>query len=110
MKLLQRGLKKEDIANAKRYQRWYRVVDNEVRLFVNEELRSEQDTIVNKIDHRNDKAYLCMEDVEYYEEFYKMHKDLKVRLYVKSDVGSLYNEYAVSDWFVGEEGLELSLG
>ena len=35
MKILQRGLKKEEIAQAKRYMRWYRVIDNEMRLFVN---------------------------------------------------------------------------
>ena len=35
MNILQRGLKKEEIAQAKRYMRWYRVIDNEMRLFVN---------------------------------------------------------------------------
>ena len=36
MKKLRTNLKKEDIALSKGYMRWYRVVEDEVRLFINE--------------------------------------------------------------------------
>ena len=36
IKKLRTNLKKEDIALSKGYMRWYRVVEDEVRLFINE--------------------------------------------------------------------------
>lgn len=109
MKILQRGLKKEQIANSRGYMRWYRVIDNELRLFVNENLRTYTGKDVNKVDYRNNKAYLCMDSLEYSNKFYNKNKHLKVRLYIKSDAGSLYNEYEVIDWSLGENGIELNL-
>ncbi|MCH1959705.1 hypothetical protein [Romboutsia hominis] len=109
MKILQRGLKKEQIAQARGYMRWYRVIDNELRLFVNENLRTDKGEAVNKVDYKNSKAYLCMDSLEYSEKFYNKNKHLKVRLYIKADVGSLYNEYEVIDWCLSEKGLELNL-
>ena len=109
MKILQRGLKKEEIAQAKGYMRWYRVIDNEMRLFVNESFRNHEGEIGNKIDYKNNKAYLCMADLEYSRMFYNKNKHYKVRLYVKSEVGSLYNEYEVIDWYLSDKGLELNL-
>ena len=102
MNILQRGLKKEEIAQAKRYMRWYRVIDNEMRLFVKGE-------IANTIDYKNNKAYLCMADLEYSKKFYNKNKHYKVRLYAKNDEKSLYDEYEVKDWFLSEKGLELDL-
>ena len=104
MKILQRGLKKEEIAQAKRYMRWYRVIDNEMRLFVNLGLVTDKGEIANTIDYKNDKAYLCMADLEYSKKFYN-----KVRLYAKTDASSLYNEYEVKGWYLSEKGLELDL-
>ncbi|MGL4913016.1 MAG: hypothetical protein ACRC3Y_11370 [Romboutsia sp.] len=109
LKILQRGLKKEEIALAKRYQKWYKVTEDEIRLFVNEGTMSNEKEVVNRIDHKNNKAYLCMGDIEYSKKFYEKHKNLKLRLYVKSDVGNLYNEYRVNDWQASEKGLELFL-
>ena len=109
MNILQRGLKKEQIAQAKRYMRWYRVIDNEMRLFVNLGFVTDKGEIGNKIDYKNNKAYLCMADLEYSEKFYNKNKHLKVRLYAKEDAKSLYDEYEVLDWTIGENGLELEL-
>ena len=109
MKILQRGLKKEQIAQAKRYMRWYRVIDNEMRLFVNLGLVTDKGEIANTIDYKNNKAYLCMADLEYSKKFYNKNKHYKVRLYAKNDEKSLYDEYEVKDWFLSEKGLELDL-
>ncbi|CEO11959.1 Uncharacterised protein [[Clostridium] sordellii] len=109
MKVLQRGLKKEEIAQVKRYQRWYRVIDNELRLFVNEDRKAPNGELTNKIDYKNNKAYLCMADLAYCKKFYEKNKYFNVRLYVKSDVGSLYNEYEVINWHLSDKGLELDL-
>ena len=109
MKILQRGLKKEQIAQAKRYMRWYRVIDNEMRLFINLGLVTEQGEIANTIDYKNNKAYLCMADLEYSKKFYNKNKHYKVRLYAKNDARSLYDEYEVKDWSLSEKGLELEL-
>ena len=102
-------IKKEQIAQAKRYMRWYRVIDNEMRLFVNESFRNHEGQIGNKIDYKNNKAYLCMADLEYSKKFYNKNKHYKVRLYAKNDAKSLYDEYEVKDWFLSEKGLELDL-
>ena len=109
MKILQRGLKKEQIAQAKRYMRWYRVIDNEMRLFINLGFVTDKGEIANTIDYKNNKAYLCMADLEYSKKFYNKNKHYKVRLYAKNDAKSLYDEYEVKDWFLSEKGLELDL-
>ena len=109
MNILQRGLKKEEIAQAKRYMRWYRVIDNEMRLFVNLGLVTDKGEIANTIDYKNNKAYLCMADLEYSKKFYNKNKHYKVRLYAKNDAKSLYDEYEVKDWSLSEKGLELDL-
>ena len=109
MKIIQRGLKKEEIALAKRYMRWYRVIDYEMRFFVNLGFVTDKGELGNKIDYKNNKAYLCMADLEYSEKFYNKNKHLKVRLYAKEDAKSLYDEYEVLDWTLGENGLELEL-
>ncbi len=109
MNILQRGLKKEEIAQAKRYMRWYRVIDNEMRLFINLGLVTDKGEIANTIDYKNNKAYLCMADLEYSKKFYNKNKHYKVRLYAKNDAKSLYDEYEVKDWFLSEKGLELDL-
>ena len=109
MKILQRGLKKEQIAQAKRYMRWYRVIDNEMRLFINLGFVTDKGEIANTIDYKNNKAYLCMADLEYSKKFYNKNKHYKVRLYAKNDAKSLYDEYEEKDWFLSEKGLELDL-
>ncbi|MEG2480348.1 MAG: hypothetical protein ACRCYC_08820 [Paraclostridium sp.] len=109
MKLVKRGIKKEDITLAKRYAKWYKVIDNEIRVILNESSRVSKNSVANNVDYKNDKAYLCVTDLEGSKKFYEKHKDLELRLYVKADVGSLYNEYKVNDWYVNEEGLEIDL-
>ena len=49
MKKLRTNLRKEDIALSKGYMRWYRVVENEVRLFINERALNNNKEAVNKI-------------------------------------------------------------
>ena len=109
MKIIQRGLKKEQIAQANRYMRWYRVIDNEMRLFVNLGLVTDKGELGNKLDYKNNKAYLCMADLEYSKKFYNKNKHFKVRLYAKENAKSLYNEYEVLDWYLSDKGLELDL-
>jgi DNA polymerase III alpha subunit (gram-positive type) len=109
MKLVKRGVKKEEITLAKSYARWYKVIDNEIRILLNESARVSKNSVKNILDYKNDKAYLCVSDLEASKKFYEKHKDLELRLYVKADVGSLYNEYKVDNWYVSENGLEIDL-
>lgn len=67
------------------------------------------DEIDDILDYKNNKAYLCMADLEYSKKFYNKNKHYKVRLYAKNDAKSLYDEYEVKDWFLSEKGLELDL-
>ena len=48
IKKLRTNLKKEDIALSKGYMRWYRVVEDEVRLFINERAVNNNKEAVNK--------------------------------------------------------------
>lgn len=109
MNILKSGLTKEEIAQAKRYMRWYRVIGNEIRLFVNLGLVTDKGELGNKLDYKNNKAYLCMADLEYSEKFYNKNKHFEVRLYVKENTRSLYDEYEVLDWKLSDKGLELDL-
>lgn len=106
MKKLRSNLRKEDIALVKGYMRWYRVVEDEVRLFINEKATNYKEELVNKIYWR---AELCIDVFDYAKKFYEDHKHLEVKLFVKSDVGALYSEYEVKEWGLNEKGIELIL-
>ena len=88
MKKLRTNLRKEDIALSKGYMRWYRVVENEVRLFINE---------------------LCIDSFDYSKNFYEKHKNLEVKLFIKADAGTLYSEYEVKSWGLNDKGIEVIL-
>lgn len=109
MKKLESNLKKEQIAITKGYMQWYRVVEGELRLFINEKLKNDDGVLHNKIDWKNNIAYLCINDFEYSKDFYEKNKEYKVRMFVKADVGALYSEYAVESWSLGEKSLEVIL-
>lgn len=109
MKVLQRGLKKEDIVKVKRYNKWYIVTDTDVRILVNETPRTENDENANKVDWKNNKAYICIDSFESSKKFYDKNKELELKLYIKADVGTLYNEYKVKDWSLNDRGIEVDL-
>lgn len=109
MKKLRTNLKKEEIALVKGYMRWYRVVENELRLFVNERAVNKNKEIINKIYWKESRAALCVESLEYAENFYNNHKNLEVKLFIKSDAGALYSEYEVKSWGLNHEGIEVIL-
>ena len=110
MKVLQRGLKKEEIALQKGYMKWYKVINNnELRFFINESKRDENGYLSNLIDWKNNIAYLCISSKEYNEKFYSKHKNLKARLFAKENDNSLYNELGVKDWYLSEKGIIVNL-
>ncbi|WP_238860162.1 hypothetical protein [Clostridium sp. YIM B02569] len=109
MKKIASNLTKEQIAMAKGYRQWCRVVEGELRLFVNEKQKSDTGILHNKIDWKNNIAYLCINDFEYSKGFYEKNKDYQVRIFVKADAGNLYSEYAVKSWDLGENSLEVIL-
>ena len=49
MKKLRSNLRKEEIAMSKGYMRWYRVIEDEVRLFINESGKSDNNIGLNKL-------------------------------------------------------------
>lgn len=109
MKVLQRGLKKEDIFEIKRYSKWYIVKDNDVRILVNETPRTDKDDNSNKVDWKNSKAYICIDNFESSKKFYEKNKELELKLYIKAEIGTLYNEYKVNGWSFTERGIEVDL-
>lgn len=109
MKVLQRGLKKEDIVQVKRYSKWYIVTENDVRLLVNETPKANQEENVNKVDWKNSTASLLIDSFETTKKFYEKNKHLELKLYIKADFGTLYNEYEVKDWTLGENSIEVDL-
>ena len=109
MKVLQRGLKKEDIVKIKRYSKWYIVTDTDVRILVNETSRTDKDENSNKVDWKNNKAYICIDNFESSKKFYEKNKELELKLYIKVDIGTTYNEYKVNDWGLTERGIEVDL-
>ena len=109
MKKLRSNLKKEEIAGSKGYMKWYRTFDNEIRLFVNERALNENNEPLNKILWKENKALLCIGGMEYNKDFYGKFKDYTVKFFVKSDMGALYSEYEVKEWFLGEEAIEVIL-
>ncbi|HEY5576094.1 MAG TPA: hypothetical protein VIK34_05190 [Clostridiaceae bacterium] len=104
---LRSNLKKEDIALSKGYMRWYRVVGDEIRLFVNERAVNENEGLLNKIDYKKNTAELCIDGLEYATKFYEDHKQLKIKFFAKPDGVALYSEYEVKDWGLNEKGIEI---
>lgn len=102
-------LKKEEIALSKGYMRWYRVIENEVRLFVNEEAVNKDGQIINKIFYKDNRAELCVDNFSYAEKFYNKHKHLNARLFVKPNAKSLYTEYKVKQWNLSDKGIVVLL-
>lgn len=108
-KKIRENLKKEHIAGSKGYMKWYRVFDNELRLFVNEKALNENNEKLNIIYWRENRAILCVDGLEYSKKFYEKHKELDVKFFVKSDVGALYSEYAVKSFGLCDRGIEVIL-
>ena len=109
MKKLRTNLKKEDIALSKGYMRWYRVVENEVRLFINERALNNNKEVINRIYWKDGRAELCIDSFDYSQKFYEKYKKLDVKLFIKSDGGALYSEYEVKSWGLNEKGIEVIL-
>ena len=107
MKKLSSNLKKEEVALSKGYMRWYRAVDNEIRLFVNEKAVNEQGLLLNKIYWKENRGILCVDGIEYAAKFYEAYKDYKVRFYIKAEIGALYSEYEVEKWGLCDRGIEV---
>ena len=109
MKKLRTNLKKEDIALSKGYMKWYRVIGDEVRLFINERTLNDKNEVVNKIYWKDNRAELCIDSFDYSKKFYEKHKNLEVKLFIKPDGVSLYSEYEVKSWGLNDKGLEIIL-
>lgn len=109
MKKLRDNLKKEEIAGSKGYMKWYRAFDNEVRLFINERCLNANNEIVNKIFWKENRALICIGANEDNKWFYEKYKDYDAKFFVKSDVGALYSEYEIKEWYLVESGIEVIL-
>ena len=106
-KKLRGNLTKEEIALTKGYMKWYRVVEDELRLFVNERALNDNKQPLNKIYWKEKRAELCIDELEYFIKFYDKFKDYKPRVFIKSDVGALYSEYEVEDWGLNDKVIEI---
>ncbi|MDY7062898.1 MAG: hypothetical protein SO136_08315 [Sarcina ventriculi] len=107
MKKIRENLRKDQIAECKGYMRWYRVIDGELRLFINEKALNEHGEKLNNVYYTKNIAYLCVDGIDYCNKFHERFKDLPVRVYIKSDGGSLYNEYEVKSFGICDKGLEV---
>ncbi|WP_300385890.1 hypothetical protein [Clostridium sp.] len=107
MKKLATNLTKKEIALSATYNKWYKIVEDEIRLFVDETAVDENNKLINKIYWKEDRGELGFEGPDSVEEFYEKHKDLKVRLFVKAEEKKIYNEYRVTKWNAGEKDIEI---
>ena len=107
MRKIGEPLKKEKVAGCKGYMKWYRVIEDELRLFINEKALNENGGKLNYIYYKENRALLCADGIEYSKEFYERFKDFKVRVFIKSDVGALYSEYEVESFGLCDRGLEV---
>ena len=107
MKKLRSNLKKEEIALTKGYMKWYRVVENVLRLFINEKALNDNNELLNKIYWKENRAELCVNGYDYSVNFYEKFKDYSLKVFVKSDIGALYSEYEVESWGVNERAIEV---
>lgn len=109
MKKLRVNLKKQEIGLTKGHTKWFRVVENELRLFVNEKQVNDKNQFINIIDWKESKAYLYVDSIETSRKFYEEHKQLDVKLFIKADVGVIYNEYEVKSWGLNDNFIEVTL-
>ncbi len=107
MKKLADRLKRIDITLAKGYMKWYRVIDNELRLFINEQGTDDSGQLHNKLYWKENRAELCIDSLEYATKFYYNYKDYKVRFFIRPESGNLYSEYSVNSWGLNENGIEI---
>ena len=109
MKVLSRGISKEDIVGVKKYSKWYKVMNDEIMIIINEEKKNSKKELVNMIEWKTNKAFICLDSEEYRTKFFDKYKDLKVRLFIKLDTGLLYNEYETIGWSLEDEAIEIKL-
>lgn len=107
MKKIGENLKKEQIAGCKGYMRWYRIIDGELRLFINEKALNDNGEKLNNVYYTKNVAYLCVDGMDYCNKFYERFKEFPVRVYIKSDLGTLYNEFEVKSFGICDKGLEV---
>lgn len=107
IKKLASNLKKSEVALTQSYKNWYRLVEGEIRLFINETSIHDKEKLENVVDWKNNKADLCISDLESAEKFYEENKEYKVRFFIKPYSVDLYSEYAVKSWGMKNTGLEL---
>ncbi|MDO4535768.1 MAG: FimB/Mfa2 family fimbrial subunit [Clostridium perfringens] len=106
MKKLRSDLKKEDIALTKGHMKWYRVVEDEIRLFINEKAVNNK-SFNNKIYWKENRGELSVEDLESSKKFYDKNKHLNIKVFIKNDSGTLYSEYKVKNWGLSDTGIEV---
>lgn len=107
MKKLSTNLNKKEISSGKGSSKWYKVLENEVRVLISENQVCNNKK-VNEIQWKTNKGTLCKDSLEYAEEFYEKNKELNLRVFIKSDTGVLYSEYDVDSWGLGEGGIEIN--
>lgn len=107
MREIRENLKKEEIALCKGYMRWYRVIEDELRLFVNADKTNDEGKFLNKIYWDENRAELCINDMEYCNKFYERFKQLNIRIFIRFNEKPLYSEYEVKDWGINNKGIEV---
>ena len=90
MKVINSGLSKEQITGYKRYQQWFRKEGTEILLMIDENRISKKTGgLVNLVNHKENIAFLCIDDVEYCINFFSENRYYTPRLFIKNDRGSL---------------------
>ena len=107
MKKLATNLTKKEIALSATYNKWYKIVEDEIRLFIDENAMDDNNKLINKIFWKEDRGELGFNESDSIEEFYEKHKDLKVRIFLKAEEKKIYNEYGVSKWRARENDIEI---
>ena len=110
MKRLRTGLKKTEIAPTKTGMKSYRIINDDLILFVDEADTNTEGNLANKIDWKANTGTVGIGNLDFSEDFYEKNKALTAKVYIKADYSILYNEFKVDSWELNNNSINIVFG
>ena len=107
MKRLRTGLKKTEIAPTKTGMKSYRIINDDLILFVDEMETNSEGNLSNKIDWKSSVGTVGIGNLDFTDDFYEKNKALTPKVYIKADYSILYNEFKVDSWEVNGNSINV---
>lgn len=106
MQIINRNIKKINIRVPKI--KWYSILNDEIRFYVDESRKNSSSEFINVIDWRSSEGLLNVDSDDYAQHYNKLnetYQNLTGRIFIKSDFGSTYNEYFLNTWSATPNGV-----